>query len=211
MNRTTLYERLIPKDRDLGKIAKEASNNNELLSFLVEGVDHKNTRVKYGCLNTLVLMSETYPKSIYPYFDVFAEYLTSDKTIVKLSGIKILSNLSVVDTDNKIEAIYDTLFAFIEDPEMTPAANLVKGAKTIAKAKPQLKESIINTLLKTTSITYKTEECKNILIGHVINTLSSSHIRSAKEHEILDFIKKQVNNPWKGTATKAKKFVAKFT
>lgn len=209
LEKEKLYSRLIPKERDIGKIASESVNNSEIVSYLLEGVQNKNVRIRYGCFNTLVLISENNPELLYPHFDLFVSYLNSDNNIVKLGGIKILSNLSKVDSKNKFDEIFNKFYSFISDPEMTTAANVTKGSSIIAKAKPYLTEKIVNQLSTVSKTEYKTEECKNILIGHVINSFDKMFKQLKNKKTVLEFVEKNTNNTRKGTKSKAEKFLQK--
>ncbi len=209
MRQEDLYKRLIPKDRNLGEIASEAAENTEIISFLLNGVQETNPRVKYGCLNSLVIISENNPKLIYPHFDSFAEYLDSDKNIMKLGCLKILSHLSRVDDKNKFDSIFDRFYSFITDPGMTTAASVSKASATIAAAKHYLAQDITRQLLKVARTDYKTEECKNILIGHVISCFDKMLGQIDNKKPVLTFVELNTNNPWKATRTKAQKFIKK--
>ncbi len=210
MEKERLFNSLIPKDRNLGKIASESVKNSESVSYLLEGVQNENVRIRYGCFNTLVLISEKNPELLYPHFDLFAEYLNSDNNIVKLGGIKIISNLSKVDNENKFDKIFDKFYSFISDPEMTTAANVSKGSSGIAKSKPYLTENITNRLLVVSQTKYKTEECKNILIGHVIVSFDKIFNQLENKKLVIEFVENNMNNPWKGTKSKAEKFLNKY-
>ncbi|NOG45774.1 MAG: hypothetical protein HND50_11095 [Calditrichaeota bacterium] len=209
MEKEKIFDSLIPKDRNLDRIATEADKNPELVSYLLEGVQNKNVRIKYGCFNTLVLISEKKPELLYPHFDLFVEYLNSDNNIFKLGSIKMISNLSKVDSQKKFDKIFDKFYSFIRDPEMTPAANVSKGSIIIAKAKPHLTENITNQLLTVSQTKYKTKECKNILIGHVISSFDKMFNKLEYKDMVMQFVEKNLNNPWKGTKSKAEKFLKK--
>lgn len=211
MKKEILYKKFIPRDRNLDKIAIDAIKTPEIIQHLLDGVKEKNARVKFGCFNTLVLISEKEPKLLYPHFDLFAEYLNSDNRIIKLGGINIIANLSSVDDKKKFDKIFDKFYSFITDPAMTAAANLSKGSSTIAKAKPYLTEVISNQLLKVAKTKYKTDECKNILIGHIITSFDKMFMQLENKKPVLDFVKKNVNNSWKATETKAQKFLKKYS
>jgi len=207
MKKDLFYQQLIPKERDLDKIALQASKIPELISHLLEGTCEKNARIRFGCLNTLVLISEKNPEVIYPFFDTFVEWLNSDNNVIKLGGIKILTNLATVDDENKFDRIFDRFYAFMTDPGMTTAANVSKGSPTIAKAKPYLKERIAEQLLRVADTEYKTEECKNILIGHVISALDKILGQLENKKPVVDFVNRYRDNSWKATRTKAQQFI----
>jgi len=209
MEKEELYEKLIPKDRNLDEIAREAIKNSKIISYLLDGVEYKNARVKFGCFNTLVLISENEPELLYPYFDLFAENLDSDNNFFKLGAIIIIAHLSKVDRMKKFDRIFDKFYSFIADPAMTTAANVVKGSPVIVKAKPYLTERIVNQLQKISRIHYKTDECKNILIGHVIVSLDKIFEQAKNKSVILDFVKSSEDNDWKATRHKAHDFLKK--
>lgn len=209
MEKEKIYKRLIPKERNLDNIAEKSIKNPEIVSFLLEGVQSKNVRIRFGCFNTLVLISEQNPEILYPYFGIFAEYLNSDNSIIKLGGIKLISNLSKVDGKNKFDKIFDKFYSFLSDPAMAAAANVSKGSAIIAKAKPYLTENITRQLLKVSHIKYKTEVCKNILIGHVIVTLDKIFNQVENKNEVFDFVELNSDNSWKATKIKAAKFLKK--
>ncbi len=210
MEKEKLYQKLIPKDRNLKKIASEPLKNTKIISYLLEGVENKNVRVRYGCFNTLVLISEKNPELLYPHFDIFIDYLNSNNNIVKLGGIKIIAHLSKVDSENKFDKIFHKFYSFIDDYEMATAANVSKGSVAIARAKPYLVEKITNQLLKVSQTTYKTEECKNILIGHVIMSFDKIFKLLKNKSLVIAFIENNTNNPWKATQNKAETFLKKY-
>lgn len=211
MKKEILYKKFIPKDRNLDKVAADAIKTPEIIQYLLDGVSEKNVRVKFGCFNTLVLISEKEPKLLYPYFDLFAKYLDSDNKIIKLGGINIIANLSRVDDKKKFDKIFNKYYSFISDPSMTAAANVSKGSSTIVKAKPYLKEMVTKQLLKVANTKYKTEECKNILVGHVITSFNKMYTQLENNKQVLDFINKNIDNPWKATKIKAQKFLTKYS
>lgn len=210
MEKERLYKSLIPKERNLDKVVSEAVNNHKIVSYLLEGVQNENVRIRYGCFNTLVIISRKYPKLLYPHFDLFAEYLDSDNNIVKLGGIKVISNLSKVDSNNKFDKIFSKFYAFMTDPEMTTAANVSKGSPVIAKAKPYLSENITNQLLTVAKTKYKSEECKNILIGHVIVSFDKMFNKIESKNSVFEFVENNKENPWIPTKNKAERFLNKY-
>jgi len=210
MDKEALYKRLIPKERNLNKIAAESIKNLEIVTYLLEGVQNKNVRIRFGCFNTLVLISEKNPKTLYPHFDLFTEYLNSDNNIIKLGGIKIISNLTLVDEKKIFDKIFDKFYSFIIDPEMTTAANVSKVSPAIAKAKPYIAANITNQLLKVSATEYKTKECKNILIGHVIAAFDKMFIQIEDVSSVFDFVELNSNNDWQATKNKAEKLLKKY-
>ena len=49
---------MIPKELDLKALAKKAKKNEQLIQMLIDELNNSKARIKYGSLNTLVLISE---------------------------------------------------------------------------------------------------------------------------------------------------------
>ncbi len=210
MKKEVLYEKLIPKDRDLNIIAEKSINDQELISLLIEGINEESARLKYGCLNTLIIVGKINPDSLYQYFDFFVDQLESPHGIIKLAAIKSIGALTSVDKDNRFEKIAEKYFALTFDPDMTPGATIAKETPNIIKSKPHLTPMILEHLLSVTKHTYKSIECKNILIGHIINALDKIHPQLDDKTPVMEFVKNQIENKWTGTSNKAKKYVEKY-
>jgi hypothetical protein len=210
MDKQDIFNSLIAKERDLKHIAKLATNSPEIINYLITGISESNTRIKYGCINTLVIISEKNPELLYSQFDIFKEYLISKNKFIKWASILIIANMSKLDNENKFDAIFDSYFSEITGPVMITAANITKGAAIIAKAKPYLTERIKNELLKIKSAKYQTDECLNIAFGHMISSFDRFFKQVKNKTEVMDLVKQQINNPRKPTKNKAEKFIKKW-
>ena len=54
------------KSIDAESVAKEALNNEKVLSELLEGISSKKETIRYNSFQALLLVSEEYPKALYP-------------------------------------------------------------------------------------------------------------------------------------------------
>jgi len=210
MDKQDIFNSLIPKERNLKQIAKIATNSPEIINDLITGITENDTRIKYGCINTLVIISEKQPELIYPYFDAFKEYMASKNKFIKWAAILIIANIVKLDKENKFDSIFKSYFSEITGPIMITAANITKGAAIIAKAKPYLTERITNELLKVKNAKYQTDECLNIILGHMISSFDKFFRQVKNRTEVIDFVKKQINNPSKNTKNKAEKIIKKW-
>lgn len=210
IDKQEFYESLIPKERDLVKVANLAIGSTELINHLIEGISHGSKRIKYGCSNTLVIISEKNPGLLYPHFDVFEKLLGSGDKFIKWAAINIIANLTKTDTHNKFDIIFESYFSEITGPVMITAANIIKGAAIIAKAKPDLTERITNVLLRIKDAEYQTDECRNIVFGHTITAFDKFFKQVEKKEDVISFIKSLTDNPRKPTKNKAEKFIKKW-
>jgi len=210
MNKQDLFNEFIPKDRNLQLVAGIVIKSPEVLKYLVSGLNETDARIKYGCNNTLLILSEKKPEIIYLYFDVFKDYLKSENKFIKWSAILIIANLTRCDNKKKFDEIFNSYFSEIKGPIMITAANIVKGAAVIAKAKPYLIKRITKELLKVKNAKYQTDECLNIVIGHTISSLDKFFRQIKNQVEVLDFVRNSIDNHRKPTKNKAEKFIKKW-
>jgi hypothetical protein len=210
MDKQHLYNRLIQKERNLQQIAEMAVKSPEIVNYLILGIKEDAVRIKYGCNNTLIIISEKKPELVYPHFDVFKNNLNSGNKILKWSAIIVIANITRCDNKNKFDEIFNLYFSDIRGPIMITAANIVKGSSIIAKAKPYLTEKITNELFKIKKANYQTDECLNIVIGHAISSFDKFFTQINNKKEVLDFVRDQINNSRKPTRNKAEKFIKKW-
>jgi hypothetical protein len=210
MNKQDLFNEFIPKDRDLQQVAGMVIKSPEVLKCLVSGLNETDARIKYSCNNTLLILSKNKPEIIYPYFDVFNNYLKSENKFIKWSAILIIANLTMYDNKKKFDKIFNSYFSEIKGPVMITAANIIKGAAVIAKAKPYLTEKITKELFKVKNAKYQTGECLNIVIGYTISSFDKFFKQIKDQDEVLDFVRSSINNRRKPTRNKAEKFIKKW-
>jgi len=210
MDKQDLFIRLIPKERDLQEIAKMAIKSPEIVNYLIGGITENDVRIKYGCSNTLIIVSENTPELVHPYFDFFKDHLNSKNKFIKWASILIIANVTKSDNKNKFDAIFNSYFSEITGPVMITASNIIKGAAIIAKAKPYLTERITNELFKIKDAKYQTDECLNIVIGQTISSFDKFFTQIKKKKPVIDFVKKHISNQRKPTRNKAEKFIKKW-
>ena len=210
MNKQEVFDKLIPKDRDLQQVAELVIKSPELLKYLISGIDETEARIKYGCNNILLLLSEKMPEIIYPYFDVFKDNLKSENKFIKWSAILIIANLTKCDNEKQFDEIFNLYFSEIKGPVMITAANIVKGSAVIARAKPYLTEKITKELLKVKNAKYQTDECLNVIIGHTISSFDKFFRQIKNQDEVMDFVRTNIHNRRNPTRNKAVKFINKW-
>lgn len=210
MKKQDIFNEFIPKGRDLQKVAGMVIESPGVLKYLISGLNETEIRIKYGCNNTLLLLSEKKPEIIYPYFDVFKDFLKSGNKIMKWTAILIIANLTRCDNKKKFDEIFNLYFSEIKGPVMITAANIIKGSGIIARAKPYLTEKITKELLKVKNAKYQTDECLNIVVGHTISSFDKFFSQIKDQDKVLDFVRININNSRHPTRNKAEKFINKW-
>ena len=135
------------------------------------GLDAPAARVKFGCLKDLRRLSEEAPQLLYPDFDRFARLLDHPNSIYRWNAAHILANLARVDRSRKLAPLLDKFLRPIGGPQMIGAANVIQAAAVIAAAQPRLADALAAGILTVDRAKYETEECRNVAIGHAIQSL----------------------------------------
>lgn len=171
-----------------------------------------DVKIKYGCSKSAIAFSKTNPKELYPQFDIFANLLDNEKNVLKWTGIIVLGNLSKVDTDNKIDAILPNLLSFVNDKMLITAANAVNALALIAKYHPNHTDRIIKTILSVEKTNYISKgkvspECRNVVIGHVLNSFKNFGPEIYSRSDMRSFIQRQTYNTRKKVSDLANKLI----
>lgn len=174
------------------------------------GLEADKAAVKYGCEKVIRRISELKPAWLYPYFDRFVEMLYCDNSFLKWGAIITIGNLAAVDADHKIEKIFDIFFSPIPGPVLITAANTIGAAANIVLAKPVLADKIAHEILKVEKAHYKTSECRNVAIGHAINTFDKIFNLIQDKEPVITFTRKQGQNTRPAVKKKAEKFLKKY-
>ena len=199
------------KSANLEKIADQVARQPDLLPDIFEGLSADKARVKFGCLKLLRLVSEKTPAALYPEIDRLFDLLDSQNNIFKWGAIIVIGNLAAVDSAGKIDRRLDKFLEPISGRGMITAANVVGAAGKIARAKPRLAEKIARALLKVKAAKYQTAECRNVVLGHVIESLDLFVGQNEKRGPIIDFVRRQLRNRRKAVQRKAAKFLKRHS
>jgi len=207
MSESQLLQQIAKKESDKDAIAAKVIKKPELLSEIIDGLGADKARVKYGCAKILRIISDEAPELLYPRFGFFADLLDSDNNILKWETIYVIANLAAVDTEDRIEAIFERHFAPIPGPALITAANVIGGAAKIASAKPHLVDRIAKELLKVEKAQYKTTECRNVAIGHAIKAFDQFFDQIKDKEPVIAFVRRQLENTRNATRKKAEVFL----
>ena len=116
----------------------------------------------------------------------------------------------MVDSDNRLEKLLDVYLQPIPVPVMITAANVIRGAGKIAQAKPQLADRIAQACMRVETAKYQTAECRNVAIGHAIESLESFFTHLQRPQPVLAFVRRQRDNPRNAVKKKAARFLKKW-
>ncbi|MFQ5892465.1 MAG: hypothetical protein ACE5HW_06695 [Candidatus Methanofastidiosia archaeon] len=179
------------------------------LPEIFNGISSENARIKFKSAKILRIVSEKNPQELYSQIDFFIILLDSENNIIKWNAMDVIANLTLVDSENKFDEIFEKYYGLLSDESMITAGHVVENSGKIAKAKPYLQYKITNELLKVESIPRR-QECKNILLGKVILSFGQYIDQVKNKEKMISLAKRQLNNTRNATKKKAEKFLKKF-
>lgn len=207
---TFILEALSGRAPKLQNLAKQIEGDPELLLAVMDALGSITPRIRFAASKLLRIASEQFPEALYPHFDSFVRLLHDKNSILRWNAILALGNLAAADHQKKLDPILGNYLAPISGKSLIDAANTIRGAAAIARAKPYLADEIANAILAVEEARYATRECRNVAIGHAINALDEFFPSLQDQHKILSFVRRQTRNPRRATANKARKFLAKW-
>jgi hypothetical protein len=193
----------------IDNIASRVAKHTELLPEVFAGLIGERARLKYGSLKVLRVISEKAPMALYPEFDRFAAMLDDENVILRWGASIIIGNLAAVDSQDKIDRLLDRFLRPISGHNMITAANIIGASAKIARAKPHLADKIVRALLEVEDAIYQTPECRNVALGHTVQTLSSFFDLIDDPKPVIALVKRQRENTRNAVRRKAAAFLRK--
>jgi hypothetical protein len=216
INEVDLLLTAIKQKPELNTLVKMVESNPKLIDVLLKIIKEDKGNTKFYCEKAIRKISETSQTLVYPYFNEISRLLDSTNNFVKWGAILTISNLISVDKENHFNSIYDKYFSMIDSDSMITASNVIDNAWKFVQALPKKENDITSRLLKVIENTYlhkkePSPECKNIVIGNVIDCFSKYYENSGNQEKMLEFVGNQMKNGRKSTARKAVEFIKKHT
>jgi hypothetical protein len=199
------------RDVEVVDIAEEVMENPAQTKELLACVFSTKPRVKFGSAKILRIISERNPKLLYSEIDFFVHLLDTDNAILRWTALDIIANLTTVDSNNKFDnMLFRKFCSFLQEGNLITAAHVVDNLGKIAQVKPEFQEEVTRKLLHVEEISLPTKECRNILVGKIINAFSIYYDQINDKHKVISFVKRHLNNRRKATSVKAEKFLKKL-
>ena len=213
MRRIDILEELEKKETEAADIAYKVVKNPDLLPELFDGISSATARIRFASAKILRMISEKNPEILYPNMDFFVNLLDSENNILKWNAMDIITNLTVIDTDNKFNRLFKKFYGYLRDGSLITAGHVVDNSGKIALAKPEFQDEITKELLNVEEIPLPTEECRNILIGKTIKAFDAYHGEvkdKGYKDKMISFVKRQLDNPRNATKSKAERFLKRL-
>lgn len=191
------------------KIFKKVLEEKSFLSNVLQGVLAKEDSERYPNVIAVELLSEKNPEILYPHWDFFADILKNKNAFHRSTAVVTISNLTLIDNDEKFEDLFDEYFRLLDDESVIVTRKLAMNAGKIAKVKPSLRVKIRNQLLSFDD-THHTASCKDLIKGDIIESFSEFFEYLEDKDEIFKFVKNQLSSSSPSTLKKIKEFLSKW-
>ena len=190
---------------DVESLAKKAIKDKKLLSELLQGILSKKDEIRYNSFKILLLISEEHPEILYHKWGFFEDLLNSDNNYQKLIAIRLIANLTRVDSENKFEKIFDEYYGILEGERTMTAGHLTATSGKIVKAKPELEARITDRLLDIDK-THHHPDRRDLIKAGVMEAFNEYFAEAREKGGIIEFVKQQLNS----TSPKSRKVAKQF-
>lgn len=168
-------------------------------SQLLHALDSPDPATKYAASKALRQASESDARQLLPYVDRFVSMLSEENSFLRWDATRVVGHLAAFATDEAAECALDSIVAQIRGPQMIGAATAMAALSDIAVATPRLADRVSRAILGVRTAEYKTPECRNVAIGHAIQSFGRFvHLVSDPE-AVLGFVREQLDNPRRAT------------
>jgi hypothetical protein len=180
--------------------------DEKAISELFEALKSKDETKRYNSFEVLLRLSEEQPDFLYPRWDFLADMLDSDNAYWKLIAVRLIANLTRVDTENRFGQIFDKYYNLLNDSVIV-AGHVTANSGKIARAKPELQAEITDRLL---NIDKTSQKHKDLIKAGAIDSFGEYFVESRDKGKIIEFVKQQLNGDSPKTRKKAKEFLKKW-
>jgi hypothetical protein len=184
----------------------KATINENPIPELLEALKSKDDTERYGSFEVLLRLSEEKPTALYPHWDFLAEMLDAKNAYWKLIAVRLISNLTAADSENKFEGLFDKYYDLLNDSVII-AGHITADSGKIARAKPRLQAEITDRLL---SIDKTTQKHKDLIKAGAIESFGEYFAESKDKEKIVEFVRQQLNGESPKTRKIAKEFLEKW-
>jgi hypothetical protein len=210
MTETNLHRMLAgEKDPDLDQAVQVALADAEAMRETLEGLVSKEEVFRYNCFKVLHRISKDQPLVMYPEWDYFVELVGSSNSYHRSIALRLLANLTPVDSEGRFERIFDRYFDLLDDESVVTARYLAQDAGRIVRAKPHLRARIVDRLLAVDE-THHPQGRKDLIRADVIQSFAEFFEDSDRKERILAFVQEQLECSSPKTRKAAKAFLNKY-
>lgn len=189
--------------------AENARRDPALIPQLVSALGSKGTD-RFAAAKDLGLIAREAPDLVYPYWNAFTALLESPSSVSLWNGLIILSYLVEVDSERRFDGVIDRYITHLWDGKLVNAANVILGSGRILKARPDFYDRIITVLVKVDRIPLPTDECHEVIRGHVLRVIGDCSNLVNGDERVAYFVRHCTKSSRPSTRRKAEELVQRL-
>lgn len=186
------------------EFAGKVADDEEIISELMDLIYEKKEQIRFNSYETLRAISELKPEMLYERWDQLEGLLYHRNNYLRFIAINLLANLAGIDSEGYFERAFDKFFGILKENVTIAPAYVIRNSWKIVLANPHLEPKITNLLLDLDQIHHGKQIA--LLKGEAIEAFDKYFTQSGHQHEILEFVGDQRNNP----SPKARKLARDF-
>ncbi len=198
------------KDIDPAVLVEPAVKDSAFLKRLLDGVGPATQKgaVRSNCSQAVMLLSQTHPTVLLPYWEFFTGLLKCDNSFSKYVALHVIAELVASTPQGCFDAVLDQLFQLLGDESVVVAGHMAMVAALIARGRPDLAPLVIHKLLAFDQIQPGPEH-RDLVAGYIIETLQSLYpgASDAEKDLMTAFVWKQQDCASPRTRKLAKDFL----
>lgn len=197
---------------DARAILDKASREPALVSDLLDVIGSDPGTLKFSAEMNLRRLSMVEPERLIPYLDRMMPLIDHPNAFIQWGFMNTLANLALVDYERHLEPLIPVYLKKIHDPSMITAANAAKASAVFMLSYPEIHHDLLQQLFSVEDVVYldkgkPSPECRNIMIGHVLDLLETYGHRFEDKTALIAFAKRHTENPRHSVALRAKRLL----
>ncbi|PPD57257.1 hypothetical protein JP09_010220 [Dehalogenimonas etheniformans] len=196
------------KNSDQSRL-EQADSDPSIIPELISIMNSKGTD-RFRAAKELSLIARDAPELLYPEFNIFADLLDNQSSVLLWNGLRILGYVARVDTQHRLDGVIDKYLSHLWDKKLVTAANVVLGAGQILKYRPELANKILNQILQVDEIPLPTDECHQVIRGHVLSAFIDGFESLGNDARIFEFAQRCSQSGRPSTMKKSEELIRKM-
>lgn len=210
MGNSTLIEEIRDKNVDIEHFVNRVIKEEDLRDEIVEQLlTNKDIMVYYHCYYIISRASELKPELFFQHWYDFVTLINHKNSYHRDIGLTIIGNLVSVDTKHLFDNILIDYLGHINDKKFMTAQCCIKNLAKIVKERKELRETIVEVLLKLEEKCSYPEKQKELLKYGVLEILDIVYGESNNKDNINIFIERATSSISPKTKKKAIKLQKK--
>jgi hypothetical protein len=211
MNDSELMKKIAEKDFDVDEFVELTITNEKARDEIVyQMISNSKIMTYYHCYYIVEKATRKHPELFYQYWHDIADLIHHTNSYHRDFGLDIIGNLIKVDKENRFIEIEDDYFTAINDEKFMTGNCCVKNMLKIFLYKVDLRKRVVEILLDIDNHCDYTEKQKAVLKSDVLEVFDEVYGDAAKQDEINEFIRAEINSISPKTRKKARELIQKY-